>query len=78
MEKKKVSFSSKLIIAGIAVIALTPYLPDILYSVINSDSSIYDYHYSDIRLGIIAPSFWLSGIMLCVWGFVLKRKDKDQ
>ena len=69
---KKLSFSTKLLIAGIVIVVLAPYLPDIFYTIIYHDLSPYDYHW-------IIPSVQIVGIILSAWGLVLKgSKKKDE
>jgi hypothetical protein len=74
MKGKKTS--SKFIIAGLIIILLAPFVPDFLMTLINSEFSIYDYRYLDIRLPQIIPSVRIFGIGLAVWGFILKVKEE--
>lgn len=76
---KKLSFSTKLLIAGIVIVVLAPYLPDIFYTIIYHDLSPYDYHWKEWRMVQIIPSVQIVGIILSTWGLVLKgSKKKDE
>ncbi|MBS5334626.1 MAG: hypothetical protein UC708_05190 [Anaerovoracaceae bacterium] len=76
---KKLSFSTKLLIAGIVIVVLAPYLPDIFYTIIYHDLSPYDYHWKEWRMVQIIPSVQIVGIILSAWGLVLKgSKKKDE
>lgn len=68
--------SNILIVVGLMVVVFSPYVPDVFYQVINSDYSIYDYRYSDIRLAEVISSFRMAGVILSVWGLILKVKEK--
>lgn len=68
--------STKLIIFGLIIIFIAPFIPDWFYWIIRKDLFLYDYRYADMRLLEVIPSIRVVGIMLSVWGMVLtKKKD---
>lgn len=74
---KKLSFSTKLLIAGIVIVVLAPYVPDIFYTIVYHDLSPCNYHWKEWRMAQIIPSVQIAGIILSAWGLVLKRNEKN-
>jgi len=69
-------FSNKLIIFGLIIIFIAPFLPDWFYWLIYKDKFLYDYRYAGMRAFEVIPSVRMIGIMLSVWGIVLTKKGE--
>ncbi len=61
---------------GLAIVLVSPFMPDFLMNIVKSDASIFDYRYAEMRLTEIIPSVRTGGIVLAVWGFILKWNEK--
>lgn len=73
MSNKK--WSIVLFIASVVLVLGSTYIPDAFFNLL----SLYDYHYTEIRLLQLIKSFQICGALLTFWGIALLfKKDEEK
>lgn len=72
MSNKK--WSAVLFLASVIFVLGSTYIPDEFFKLL----SLFDYHYTEIRMLQLIKSFQLCGVLLTCWGIALLLKKEPK
>jgi hypothetical protein len=66
-------WSAVLFLASVIFVLGSTYIPDAFFKLL----SLFDYHYTEIRMLQLIKSFQLCGVLLTCWGIALLLKKEE-